>query len=102
MHCRLSALDAALEQEENIACCYARSDKYWVNDPSGIAWEAFHTLDTIPVFGEPNKTSGPDGAAAIGAADVCCAPAPKKTMAVQAACCAPASAIRNDAKTGCC
>ena len=33
-------------------CCYARSDKYWVTDPQGIAWEQFHTLGTIPVFSE--------------------------------------------------
>ena len=36
-------------------CCYARSDKYWTTDPQGIAWETFHTLDAIPVFGETNR-----------------------------------------------
>jgi catechol 2,3-dioxygenase-like lactoylglutathione lyase family enzyme len=34
------------------SCCYARSDKYWVTDPQGIAWEQFRTLGNIPVFGE--------------------------------------------------
>ncbi len=33
------------------ACCYAKSDKYWATDPTGIAWETYHTLDSIPVFG---------------------------------------------------
>lgn len=33
-----SAEIAALDQP-NAECCYARSDKYWVNDPQGIAWE---------------------------------------------------------------
>lgn len=99
MHCRLGGLEAELEQEENTACCYARSDKYWVNDPSGIAWETFHTLDSIPVFGEPNKTAATAGAAQ----DVCCAPAPKKVIAVQSSCCAPAAAgAATQAKTGCC
>ena len=28
------------------------SDKYWVTDPQGVAWETFHTLDTIPMYGE--------------------------------------------------
>jgi len=46
---------AALDQD-NAACCYARSDKYWVTDPQGIAWETFHTLDSVPVFGEDNRT----------------------------------------------
>lgn len=33
-------------------CCYARSDKYWLTDPQGIAWEQFHTLESIPLFNE--------------------------------------------------
>jgi hypothetical protein len=41
-----------LIQENEQACCYARSDKYWVTDPTGIAWETFHTLGRIPVYGE--------------------------------------------------
>ena len=40
----------ALDQP-NADCCYARSDKYWTNDPQGIPWETFHTLDSIPVYG---------------------------------------------------
>lgn len=50
MKTRLDNLQAELIEEEGTACCYAKSDKYWVNDPSGIAWETFHTLETIPVF----------------------------------------------------
>jgi catechol 2,3-dioxygenase-like lactoylglutathione lyase family enzyme len=48
----LLAADARLVQENEQACCYARSDKYWVTDPTGIAWENFHTLGRIPVYGE--------------------------------------------------
>jgi len=33
-------------------CCYAHSDKYWLIDPQGIAWEQFHTLNSIPTFSE--------------------------------------------------
>jgi catechol 2,3-dioxygenase-like lactoylglutathione lyase family enzyme len=44
MHAQLTAADARLIQEDGQACCYARSDKYWVTDPTGIAWETFHTL----------------------------------------------------------
>jgi hypothetical protein len=42
---------AALDQSD-AKCCYARSDKYWITDPQGIAWETFHTLDSVPVYGE--------------------------------------------------
>jgi len=36
--------------QQDAGCCYAQSDKYWVQDPQGIAWETFHSLGTIPVF----------------------------------------------------
>ncbi len=83
MHCRLGALQADLEKEEAVACCYARSDKYWVNDPSGIAWETFNTLDTIPVFGEPDKTATPGGS------EACCVPFAKSKAPIneKAQCC---------------
>ncbi|MES1163476.1 MAG: glyoxalase/bleomycin resistance/dioxygenase family protein, partial [Rhizobacter sp.] len=48
------------------SCCYARSDKYWVTDPQGIAWEQFHTLGSIPTFSDKP-------AAEQGGASACCA-----------------------------
>ncbi|MDD5277941.1 MAG: ArsI/CadI family heavy metal resistance metalloenzyme [Methylovulum sp.] len=38
--------------QKQAACCYAQSDKYWTVDPQGIAWEAFHSLNAIAMFGE--------------------------------------------------
>ncbi len=52
MRAQLAAADARLVEEREQACCYAKSDKYWVTDPTGIAWETFHTLDSVPVYGE--------------------------------------------------
>ena len=60
---------AALDQPD-VTCCYARSDKYWITDPQGVAWEAFHTLGEVPVFGEDTKI-GVDK----GQVSSCCAPA---------------------------
>lgn len=51
MRSRLEQLQTGVVAEEGTACCYARSDKYWATDPEGIAWETFHTLGDIPVFG---------------------------------------------------
>jgi catechol 2,3-dioxygenase-like lactoylglutathione lyase family enzyme len=51
MNARLQKLDADVVEEMGTACCYAKSDKYWATDPTGIAWETYHTLDSIPVFG---------------------------------------------------
>jgi hypothetical protein len=52
MHARLRAAEPELIQESEQSCCYAKSDKYWVTDPTGLAWETFHTLGSIPVYGE--------------------------------------------------
>ena len=51
MNQRLLQADLPSAAQIGGACCYAKSDKYWTVDPQGIAWEAFHTLDSIPVFG---------------------------------------------------
>lgn len=50
---RATAADGALLEEGETTCCYARSDRHWVTDPQGIAWEHFHTLADIPVFRAP-------------------------------------------------
>lgn len=61
--------DLAMFAEGETTCCYARSDKYWVTDPQGVAWEQFHTLESIPVFSEGKATKAEERASA------CCAPA---------------------------
>ena len=65
---RAEAADMALLDEGATTCCYARSDKHWITDPQGIAWEHFHTLGDIPVFSEKEK------AQAAPEASACCAP----------------------------
>jgi predicted enzyme related to lactoylglutathione lyase len=54
---QVAGAQIAAEDQPNADCCYARSDKYWTTDPQGIAWETFHTLDTIPVYGDTNRKS---------------------------------------------
>ena len=66
IHARLQDADTAITAEVGANCCYAKSDKYWVQDPSGIAWESFHSLDTIPVYGEDSHQSKTDLAASEG------------------------------------
>lgn len=48
---RLQAAEAATQQETDAHCCYARSDKTWSTDPSGIRWESFHTHGQITTYG---------------------------------------------------
>ena len=67
LHQQLHQADLAAHAEKDIGCCYARSNKYWITDPTGIAWETFHTLGSVPTF---------DGEVAGGATEAaCCAPA---------------------------
>lgn len=92
-----AAADASsMVDETNASCCYARSDKHWVRDPQGIAWEAFHSLGTVPLFdGDPVVAAAPAscGVTAVGSANT----------AVTAACCAPTSiAAPAAAASGCC
>src|SRR3954464_1917945 len=41
---RLAAADAVSLAETATTCCYARSDKYWAEDPQGLRWETFRTF----------------------------------------------------------
>jgi catechol 2,3-dioxygenase-like lactoylglutathione lyase family enzyme len=75
---RAEAADMALLDEGETTCCYARSEKHWVTDPQGIAWEHFHTLASIPVFNE--------AAPAAASASACCTP---QAEAPASACCTP-------------
>ncbi|MCG6873377.1 MAG: glyoxalase/bleomycin resistance/dioxygenase family protein [Gammaproteobacteria bacterium] len=37
-------MDAEIRTDEGeVECCYAVSDKFWLTDPAGTAWEVFHT-----------------------------------------------------------
>lgn len=49
------AANLGVRDEGATTCCYAQSTKHWVMDPQGIAWEHFHTLKDIPVFGTPKE-----------------------------------------------
>ena len=68
---RSEAADMALLDQGETTCCYARSDKHWVVDPQGIAWEHFHTLDGAPVYDESRQASPSSGTTS------CCAPGGK-------------------------
>jgi len=67
MKARAGAAEMAVLDEGETTCCYARSEKHWITDPQGIAWEQFHTLGNIPVFNE--------AAAQSASASACCAAA---------------------------
>lgn len=78
MQAQLRAADSRMLEENEQPCCYAKSDKYWVTDPSGIAWETFHTLGSIPIYGEDTAVFNHGTSTVPGEAKAaCCTPAPK-------------------------
>jgi catechol 2,3-dioxygenase-like lactoylglutathione lyase family enzyme len=98
MQAQLQVADSQMVQEDEQPCCYAQSDKYWVTDPTGIAWETFHTLGSIPVYGEdtavfdhgastvPGKIANPKSG--------CCVPAVRtEPRAEISQCCAPNESV---------
>lgn len=66
---RLEKAELSVLTEEGTTCCYAKSDKHWVQDPSGIAWETYRTLESALTF---------NGQDSIEANAACCAPAAQK------------------------
>jgi len=85
---RAAAGEAVVNQKQ-AGCCYARSNKAWAVDPQGIAWEQFHSLGRIDVFGEDTQRAGaaccvPDTARAPQAAEAVCCDGPAQEAG---ACC---------------
>lgn len=81
MRAQLEAADSRIIEESEQPCCYARSDKYWVTDPTGLAWETFRTLGSIPIYGEDTVglKHGESGAPKESSAAACCVPAARAT-----------------------
>lgn len=77
----LDATQSPIETQQEAACCYTQSDKHWVTDPQGIAWESFHSLNEIPTF---NDQAAPSD----GENPFACCPAPKeKVEPKKSSCC---------------
>ncbi len=41
---RFTEADIAFHGEDDVVCCYAQSSKAWVEDPTGLTWETYHTV----------------------------------------------------------
>jgi catechol 2,3-dioxygenase-like lactoylglutathione lyase family enzyme len=76
---QVAAAEIPALDQTNTVCCYARSDKYWITDPQGVAWETFHTLDSVPVYGESLQVRQ----------TACCSPAPKTSQPANSSTCCP-------------
>ena len=51
VYARLKTAGAPVIEQGETTCCYAKSEKNWISDPEGIAWETFLTKGESPVYG---------------------------------------------------
>jgi hypothetical protein len=85
---RLAAAGERLTEEKATTCCYARSDKAWVADPEGIAWETFHTFGESTVYGEERQVLPAATEVDTTPRSACCGPAATTSpVTARAACC---------------
>ncbi|MBF0665490.1 MAG: VOC family protein [Brevundimonas sp.] len=81
---RLKAAGETTRDQEAATCCYARSDKAWVTDPSGLRWETFFTFGDAAHYGEDQPDARlPDA----GKPAASCCPAPVGAAGQPAAAC---------------
>ncbi|KTD44423.1 ArsI/CadI family heavy metal resistance metalloenzyme [Legionella parisiensis] len=55
---QFSEANISTHSDGETTCCYAKSEKSWINDPSGIAWEAYHTMEDAQFFSGKKATEG--------------------------------------------
>jgi catechol 2,3-dioxygenase-like lactoylglutathione lyase family enzyme len=100
---RLERAEAPVLEEGETTCCYAKSEKSWIMDPQGIAWETFHTTGESTDYGHgvseqlaemapiARRAPATSAQSAMPAADsaACCGPskAAVEPAAVSAKCC---------------
>jgi len=70
-----------VEQGQTCCCCYAKSEKSWIDDPAGIAWETFLTTGESIDYGDGSG----ERVARVAHEKSCCEP--EEVEAPVAACC---------------
>ncbi len=78
---RLRQAGGNIIEQGQTACCYAKSEKSWIDDPAGIAWETFHTTGESTTYGD--GTGEREARVAHAREGACCVPeaAAKQTSA---------------------
>jgi hypothetical protein len=71
---RLERAERPVLEEKATTCCYAESDKQWIADPQGVAWETFLTRGEATVYGRSGAVSRLEEVNAP--AQTCCGPNP--------------------------
>jgi predicted enzyme related to lactoylglutathione lyase len=83
VYARLRKAGGNVIDQGHTACCYAKSEKSWIDDPAGIAWETFLTSGENTNYGDGTG----ENVARVAHEKSCCAP----EVAPAAACGCPAA-----------
>jgi catechol 2,3-dioxygenase-like lactoylglutathione lyase family enzyme len=70
---RLQQADRPVLEEGATVCCYAQSEKSWISDPQGLAWETFLTHGDSTVYGGSGPSIGSNRPEKMSSG--CCGPA---------------------------
>jgi hypothetical protein len=86
IYARLRKAGGEVIEQGQTACCYAKSEKSWIDDPSGIAWETFFTNGESTDYGDGSGERAPR----IAHETSCCAPQAVAAPAANACGCSAA------------
>jgi len=67
---RLKEANLGVYDEGETTCCYAESNKAWISDPSGVAWETYQNMADADVYSHPKDVRDESN---------CCAPDDSET-----------------------
>ena len=70
VYARLHKAGGTVIEQGETACCYAKSEKSWIDDPAGISWETFHTTGENTDYGDGSG----ERMARIAHEKACCVP----------------------------
>jgi predicted enzyme related to lactoylglutathione lyase len=70
VYARLREAGGAIVEQGQTSCCYAKSEKSWIDDPAGISWETFHTTGESTHYGDGTG----ERVARVAHEKSCCAP----------------------------
>jgi predicted enzyme related to lactoylglutathione lyase len=82
VYARLREAGGDIVEQGQTACCYAKSEKSWIDDPAGIAWETFLTTGESTDYGDGTGERN----ARVAPAKSCCAPTAAPAPATSACC----------------
>src|ERR1700681_1004474 len=82
VYARLHKAGGTVIEQGETACCYAKSEKSWIDDPAGIAWETFHTTGESTDYGDGTG----EREARVAHAKACCVPSASVAAEAAAAC----------------